>query len=203
MSQRVQSTEGFSERSATYTPQCFSAASGNLGSKIWIVGSPGAGKSYVADRLSASLGTEVVRLDEIFWHPSWTKRGLSEVQNSLAERLAADAWIIDGDYPELAPFLRGLVGTLIWLDMPFPLLLSRILSRTTTRIRTRANVCGGNTETVRKLFTLDSMPIYLCRTYVSRRSQLRSLAQELQMAGAVVLRLRSRRQVEEFLMGLQ
>jgi len=89
--------------------------------RVAILGRGGAGKSALAQKLSAALDLPVIELDSIFWQPDLRptpERDWAEIQRKLVE---GDRWIIDGD---LGPYDTGLelrlraADTVVVLDFP-------------------------------------------------------------------------------------
>lgn len=65
---------------------------------VLIVGSPGAGKSTFARRLAARTGLPLTHLDELYWTPGWVRAERTLWQERLQAALAAEAWLINGNY---------------------------------------------------------------------------------------------------------
>jgi hypothetical protein len=90
--------------------------------------------------------------------------------------------------------------TLIWLDLPFPLVMWRLLWRTIRRSITKENLWGtGNTESlVRSFFSRQSILLYAMKTH---RGNRRRFAIDTEFLGKdkTVIRLTSTREVERFL----
>jgi adenylate kinase family enzyme len=66
--------------------------------RVAVVGSGGAGKSTFARELGARTGLPVVHLDRHFWKPGWVETPTDEWRAVQAELVAADRWILDGNY---------------------------------------------------------------------------------------------------------
>jgi len=66
--------------------------------RILVVGSGGAGKSTFARALGQRTGLPVVHLDRVFWQPGWTPMQDDAWRSTVAELVADEAWIIDGNY---------------------------------------------------------------------------------------------------------
>jgi len=70
----------------------------------------------------------------------------------VRDAAAADEWVISGNYlSRVAHDVWCRADTLVWLDLPLPLVLWRSVSRTVRRSLTRELVCNGNRERLRYL----------------------------------------------------
>jgi len=115
--------------------------------RISITGSSGSGKSTLARELSEVLGTVHVELDALHHQPGWTPRPSDEFQADLAERIAGDAWIVDGNYTTLSrPLVWAAVDTVIWLDLPLRVVMRQVIGRTFGRLWDREVLWNGNRE---------------------------------------------------------
>jgi adenylate kinase family enzyme len=66
--------------------------------RVVIAGCAGSGKTNLAVRLGQRLGLPVVHLDVLFWRPGWKEGDVAGFRNRVAEAIAGDAWISDGNY---------------------------------------------------------------------------------------------------------
>ena len=70
--------------------------------KIHIIGGPGSGKTFLAEKLSSELGIPHYDLDALQWDTAaeryGTKRDMQERDALLREILQKDDWIIEGVY---------------------------------------------------------------------------------------------------------
>ena len=93
-----------------------------------------------------------------------------------------------------------LADTLIWLDLPLPLVLWRLFWRTLRRVFTGEDLWGtGNTESLRNaFFSRQSILLYAMKTH---RYNRRRFTIDCAFLGKekTVVRLRSAREVERFL----
>jgi adenylate kinase family enzyme len=107
------------------------------GSRIAVIGNSGSGKSTLARTLSARLGIPHIELDALNWQPGW--RGLNfedpdRWTRVVAEAVAGDAWITDGNYSKGAlPQILPRATDVIWLDYSRGLVMSRVLRRSFLR----------------------------------------------------------------------
>ena len=97
--------------------------------RILVIGSPGAGKSTLAHALAGQTGLPLHHLDRMHWLPGWVERDRDEGRAELAEVLAEERWIIDGNYGSLLPMRLERADTAIWLDYPTRLCLWQVLKR--------------------------------------------------------------------------
>ncbi len=87
--------------------------------KIVTIGSPGAGKSTLAQALGRVLNIEVFHLDRYFWQPGW-KEYPRETRIKIEQQLVEDKdrWIIEGAYFSSSDSRLQAADTIIFLDMP-------------------------------------------------------------------------------------
>jgi adenylate kinase family enzyme len=121
-----------------------------IGRRIHVIGNTSAGKSTLALRLARALEVPFVELDALNWEPDWV--GLHDVdpdefERRIREATAGDSWVVAGSYTGFSqrafwPRLQ----TVIWLDLPLPQLLWRVLARSWRRWRSRELLWGTNYE---------------------------------------------------------
>ncbi len=166
-----------------------------LGKRIMIIGSGGAGKSTLARQLGEILGLPVIHLDRHFWRPGWVETPRDEWPATV-DRLASGArWIIDGNYGGTISRRIAVAQTIIFLDLPAPLCLWRVLKR---RVRyhgkTRPDLTPGCPEKIDLEFIK-----WVCYDYPSKnRPRLLALLDDCRDEKQVI-ELRSPRAVRRFL----
>jgi adenylate kinase family enzyme len=110
--------------------------------RVSVVGSTGSGKTTLARELSARLGHAHVELDGLFWEANWKMADLDAFRARVASAVAADRWIVDGNYRSAGALdlVWARADTVVWLDYPLPLIVSRLLRRIVARIRDGAEL---------------------------------------------------------------
>ncbi len=94
-----------------------------------VIGSPGAGKSVFARALREKTGLPLYYLDQIWHKPDKTTVSREEFDRRLAEILAEERWIIDGNYQRtLRPRLERCDAVFL-LDYPKEVCLAGAASR--------------------------------------------------------------------------
>jgi adenylate kinase family enzyme len=161
-----------------------------------VASASGNGKPTLGRELARRLEVPFHELDALNHGPDWTEATAEVLRGRVEPLVAGDEWVIDGAY-------RGKLGNLVlesadlvvWLDLPLRVWLPRLLRRTARRIVRREELWNGNRETLRNvLFSRDSLILFAFRQHLRRR---RIYAAEL--APYTVVRLRSRREVEQWL----
>lgn len=163
--------------------------------RVAVIGSPGAGKSTFARRLSTVMGIEVVHLDRLFWKPGWVetpRQEWEELQQWLVERAA---WIIDGNYGATMDIRLEAADTVIFLDFPRRVCLWRAVKRAIQfRGETRPDMGNGCPEKIDLEFLL-----YIWRFRKREHAKIVQCLQAAQRRGVQVVRLKTKSEVEGYL----
>ena len=168
--------------------------------RVVVFGTTGSGKSWLAERLAARHGLRLIELDALFWGKDWQPAPLELFRHRVEREIRDGDWIVVGNYGQVRDLTWRAADTLIWLDLPFPLVMWRLLWRTVRRSVTRENLWGtGNSESLlRSFFTRQSILWWAIKTH---RKNRRRFAIETEFLGKdkTVVRLTSAREVERFL----
>ena len=160
------------------------------------------GKTTFGRALADILGVPFVELDALNWRANWTMADLAEFQTLIRDATSADGWVVDGNYGGRGArdIVWPIADTVVWLDMPLVLSLRRMWRRTNDRIRRREALWGGNQETIRNtFFSRDSLFVWAVTTHRRRRRGLEAAMRSPENAHLDFVRLRSERQVAEWL----
>ncbi|MGW4790874.1 hypothetical protein ACWEPC_00475, partial [Nonomuraea sp. NPDC004297] len=111
------------------------------GHRIWVLGSPGSGKTTLARLLRDMLCLPYYELDQFFWRPGWRKANEADFLDSVARAVETDGWIFDGQYNVAHPLLGETADTVVWLDPPLHILVIRVLLRSVRGLLHGAEIC--------------------------------------------------------------
>lgn len=89
-----------------------------IGTRIIVIGSPGAGKSTFARKLRDQTGLPLHYLDMLFHKPDRTTVDRETFDASLREILRQPAWIIDGNYRRTLPLRFEACTDVFLFDLP-------------------------------------------------------------------------------------
>jgi adenylate kinase family enzyme len=167
--------------------------------RVWVAGVPGSGKSTVAAALARRLGVSHIELDALNHGPSWTQATPEELRARLDTAMAASpgGWVCDGGYEsKLGETVASRAETVVWLDLPLPLVLGRVIRRTASRIARRTELWNGNRESLRMALSSDSIVVWAVRSHLKKRRTMPGVA--ARHPHVRLVRLRSRREVARF-----
>ncbi len=161
-----------------------------------MIGTTGSGKTTFARSLAQKLGVRHVELDALFWQPGWVMSSPEELRPKVEAALGDEGWVVDGNYStRLGSLVLGQADQVVWLDLPLRTTFPRVLGRTLRRLRTREVIWGTNRESFCSAFlSRDSILLYSLRAHRRFRRSREQL-----LAGYPHVRLRSAREVEQYL----
>jgi len=86
--------------------------------KVIVIGCPGSGKTTFSEKLSQCTGLPLYYLDAIWHKPDRTHISREEYDARLAEILAEEEWIIDGNYSRTVEVRMQACDTVFLFDLP-------------------------------------------------------------------------------------
>jgi adenylate kinase family enzyme len=115
--------------------------------RIAVTGPSGSGKTTLAAELARTLGIRHVEIDALHHGPNWESCGVEALTERVLAATGGDGWITDSTYHTmLGDLIVRRAEILVWLDLPVPLVMWRLLRRTRVRRRDRVELWNGNVE---------------------------------------------------------
>jgi adenylate kinase family enzyme len=118
----------------------------DLGARIVVVGSSGAGKSALAERLASIVGGPHVELDAMQHGADWAPATSDELRARVDAATRGERWVADGNYSAVRSLLWERATGLVWIDYSRSVLIRRVVSRSVHRALTRVELWNGNRE---------------------------------------------------------
>lgn len=171
--------------------------------RINVVGTTGSGKSTFSRTLAGLLDISHYEMDRLYWKPNWQAADDEELFESVRQVTGQESWILDGNYTRTTPVKWSRVELVIWLDFSFVRTLWQMLGRVFQRSFSAEEIWPGtgNRESLRKAFlSRDSILWWLLITFRRNRRRYLAAMSSPEYEHIRFVRLRSPREVSEFLM---
>jgi adenylate kinase family enzyme len=178
-------------------------ARSDLGQRICVVGTSGAGKSYVARAIAGRLGLRYIESDALIWRAGWEQVPRDEQYLAFDAATRESGWTFDGNLgpsPE-DQLVLSRCDVLVWLDLPRWQVMASVTRRTLWRVVSRQRLWHGNVEPWGRVFSRDSMIVYAWRTYGRQKRRYATLFEAADGTRRRI-RLTSRRAVNRWLTSL-
>ncbi|MFE1596352.1 hypothetical protein [Nocardia sp. NPDC058705] len=170
------------------------------------MGTSGSGKTTLARQISHQLDIPHIELDAIHHQPNWTPMSAPDFQAAVAEQIAGDAWVVDGNYRgKLGDLVWQRADTVAWFDLPRSLVMRQIVRRTVGRFLTGRELWNGNRERLANMLSLDpqrSVIMWAWTTHAKNRSGYLAAQSDPAYQHLTFVRLGSHRAAAAFLGGL-
>jgi adenylate kinase family enzyme len=174
--------------------------------RIAVVGTSGSGKSTLARHLADELGIPYVEIDAINWQAGFRDLNThdpEEFKRRLADALAGDSWVTDGNFGgNSGPVMIRRTTHIVWLDYARSVVMRRVLWRSFRRAASGQELWPGtgNRETFAQWFADKDHPIrWAWRTHARRRKQYEALIADPRSARLKIVRLRHPREANDIL----
>jgi adenylate kinase family enzyme len=156
-------------------------------SRIAVIGTTGSGKTMLASELARILGSAHIELDALNWQPNWTVAPADVFRQGVLAALDAPRWVIDGNYHSVRDQVWERADCIVWLNYDLSLILTRLIRRTARRILTGERCCNGNRESLRMLFSRESIVLWALQTHGQRRREYPPLLSRMAAQGKTVV----------------
>ena len=142
--------------------------------RILIYGVTGSGKTTFAAQLSQDTGIPWQEVDALMWNPGWEFVPLDEQIRRMREICARDEWILDAAYAKWIDIPLERVQLIIGLDYSRSKTLWQLIKRTIARCIDKKEVCNGNVETWKGVFSKESILVWHFKSFSRKRERMRS-----------------------------
>jgi adenylate kinase family enzyme len=147
------------------------------------------------------LGVPHVELDAIYHQPGWTPKPTTELRYEVAELVAGDGWVIDGNYSAVRDLVWRRADMVIWLDLARVTVMRQVISRTLRRLWRREELWNGNREGWRNflLGADDSIIAAAWTQHAKYHDRYAAAAADPAYSHLTFVRLGSRAEIDRFL----
>lgn len=97
--------------------------------RVAVIGCPGGGKSTFSRRLRDLTGLPLYHLDALYWRPDRTTLPREEFYPLQQKVIAADRWIIDGNYQSTMEWRISACDLVVFLDYSTDVCLEGVRTR--------------------------------------------------------------------------
>lgn len=129
--------------------------------RVVVIGTSGSGKTTFANSLASLLNVPHIELDQLHWNPNWQETPRDQFIEKVKAATDIPAWVVDGNYTtKVSAIVWQRADTIVWLDFPFRVVITRLLIRTFRRAVLGEECCNGNRESLRQAFSKDSVILW-------------------------------------------
>jgi len=173
--------------------------------RVSVVGNAGSGKTSLASELATRLGAPHIELDAIYHQRNWEPLPDGEFQARVANLIRGDTWVVDGNYSLVREQVWRHADTVIWLDLPRPIVMRQLVQRSIRRATLRVELWNGNRERWRNLLARDpenSLIVWAWNKHSAYRHRYAAAAADPRWAHLSFHRITSRTDITRLLQNL-
>ena len=169
--------------------------------KINVIGSSGSGKTTFGKRIAKALDMPFIELDAIFWKPGWQQSSDDEFYPKIEAALSQNTWVLDGNYSRSIPIKWRDVDLVVFVDRSFLRTIYQAAKRAVSRIISKEELWEGtgNRESVRNLFSRDSIVLWAIGQYRTARTRYEGYTRDKQFSHIRFVRVSSRNELDQLI----
>ena len=99
-----------------------------------VIGVSGSGKTTLTRQIARKLDLPHIELDTLYWEANWQGASRLVFRGRILPAVAANAWVVDGNYSQSRDIVWSRATHLVWLDYSLSLVMWRVLWRTFGRL---------------------------------------------------------------------
>jgi adenylate kinase family enzyme len=123
--------------------------------RVVVQGASGSGKTTFAIALADALGVARLELDGLYQQRDWMPLDVDEFRARVETFADQPRWIVDGNYSHVRDILWPRATTVLIIDLPKRVVITRVIKRTILRILKREELWNGNHESWRNALSRD------------------------------------------------
>jgi adenylate kinase family enzyme len=168
--------------------------------RVVVVGPTCSGKTTFATDLSKVLVCPCYDLDELNYGPGWEAKAPEDFRAVTKRAAAGDRWIFAGKYSVVQDILWSRGTIVVWLNLSFPVVITRTLRRTLRRLLVSELLWNGNRESIwRAFFSRHSIILWAIVSYHRRKAEFHRLRQSRRFPHLAWIEVRNPAEVETLL----
>lgn len=166
--------------------------------RIFIYGVTGSGKSTLAQQVAERTGLPYVAVDDLTWEPGWKIVPFDHQNVIFAEICDRQEWVMDSAYGHWLEIPLARVELIVAMDYPRWVSFGRLFKRTFKRLIDQQSVCNGNYESLKVIFSRESILLWHFRSFRRKRERIKAWEAE----GRAMITFRHPREAEQWLNSL-
>jgi adenylate kinase family enzyme len=167
--------------------------------RILVAGTSGSGKTTLARRIALTLGVPHTEIDALYHGPNWAPR--ENFMLDVAAFVSQPTWVTEWQYGKVRPLLLRRADLLVWLDLPRPVVMGRLVRRTAHRRLKGTALWNGNLKPPLSTFFTDRDHIVRWAWRTHHENAQRVAEAVTSRKDLSVLRLTRQREVDQWLGG--
>jgi len=125
--------------------------------RVVVQGTSGSGKTTLSNALADALGISCLELDGLYQQPNWNRLEVKEFRARVGSFVEQTRWVVVGNYSRVRDILWPRSTTILFIDLPKRVVMTRVIQRTILRIVKREQLWNGNRESLRNALSRDPM----------------------------------------------